>query len=75
MKADDKVFLLGEEVAKYNGAYKVSKGLLDKFGEKRVIDTPITGEFTFISVFIGMYRDGICRNCCRCSFSWIETHL
>jgi pyruvate dehydrogenase E1 component beta subunit len=39
---DDKVFLIGEEVAKYNGAYKVSKGLYDKYGDKRIIDTPIT---------------------------------
>jgi pyruvate dehydrogenase E1 component beta subunit len=42
MTKDDKVFILGEEVAQYNGAYKVTKGLLEKFGEKRVIDTPIT---------------------------------
>lgn len=39
MIRDDTVFVLGEEVAQYNGAYKVTKGLLDKFGEKRVIDT------------------------------------
>lgn len=37
---NEKVFILGEEVAQYNGAYKVTKGLLDKFGDKRVIDTP-----------------------------------
>lgn len=43
MALDEKVYLLGEEVAQYNGAYKVSKGLLEKFGPKRVIDTPITG--------------------------------
>lgn len=42
MIKDQSVYLLGEEVAQYNGAYKVSKGLLDKFGDKRVIDTPIT---------------------------------
>lgn len=42
MTADDKVFIIGEEVGRYNGAYKVTKGLLDKFGEKRVVDTPIT---------------------------------
>lgn len=42
MHRDPNVFLLGEEVARYNGAYKVTKGLLDKFGEERVIDTPIT---------------------------------
>ena len=39
MIRDETVFVLGEEVAQYNGAYKVTKGLLDKFGEKRVIDT------------------------------------
>src|SRR5262245_60251097 len=42
MRADDKVFLMGEEVAEYQGAYKVSQGLLAEFGAKRVIDTPIT---------------------------------
>ena len=41
MQRDPNVFLLGEEVAEYNGAYKVSQGLLDKFGPKRVLDTPI----------------------------------
>lgn len=47
MKRDPRVFILGEEVAQYNGAYKVTKGLWEKFGDKRVIDTPITemGEF------------------------------
>ena len=39
---DDKVFILGEEVAQYQGAYKVTKGLLQKYGDKRVVDTPIT---------------------------------
>ncbi len=42
MRADDRVFLLGEEVAQYQGAYKISQGLLDEFGDRRVIDTPIT---------------------------------
>ena len=42
MRADDRVFLLGEEVAQYQGAYKISQGLLDEFGPRRVIDTPIT---------------------------------
>ncbi|KAL9104648.1 MAG: hypothetical protein Q9163_000452 [Psora crenata] len=42
LESDPKVFVLGEEVAQYNGAYKVTKGLLDRFGEKRVIDSPIT---------------------------------
>ncbi|MFM7090008.1 MAG: alpha-ketoacid dehydrogenase subunit beta, partial [Bacteroidota bacterium] len=41
MRLDENVFLMGEEVAEYDGAYKVSKGLLDEFGAKRVIDTPI----------------------------------
>lgn len=44
MARDENVFLLGEEVAQYNGAYKVSQGLLDKYGDKRVMDTPITEE-------------------------------
>ena len=41
MRRDDKIFLMGEEVAQYNGAYKVSQGMLDEFGANRVIDTPI----------------------------------
>ncbi|HTZ38490.1 MAG TPA: pyruvate dehydrogenase complex E1 component subunit beta, partial [Stellaceae bacterium] len=40
MRADDKVFLIGEEVAQYQGAYKISQGLLEEFGAQRVIDTP-----------------------------------
>jgi pyruvate dehydrogenase E1 component beta subunit len=56
MRRDPKVFLMGEEVAQYQGAYKVSQGLLDEFGEKRVIDTPITEYgFTGIGVGAGMY--------------------
>src|SRR3954469_21266735 len=51
MEKDDRVFLMGEEVGHYNGAYKVSEGMLDKFGEKRVIDTPIAeGGFAGIGV-------------------------
>ena len=42
IKRDDRVFLLGEEVAQYDGAYKISKGLWKKHGDKRIIDTPIT---------------------------------
>ena len=42
MRRDPNVFLMGEEVAQYNGAYKVSQGMLDEFGAKRVIDTPIS---------------------------------
>ena len=41
MRRDDRVFLMGEEVAYYDGAYKVSQGMLAEFGERRVIDTPI----------------------------------
>ncbi|MFV0432314.1 MAG: pyruvate dehydrogenase complex E1 component subunit beta [Alphaproteobacteria bacterium] len=56
MRADEKVFLMGEEVAEYNGAYKVSQGLLDEFGSKRVIDTPITEHgFTGIAVGASFY--------------------
>jgi pyruvate dehydrogenase E1 component beta subunit len=51
MERDERVFLMGEEVGHYNGAYKVSEGMLDKFGEKRVIDTPIAeGGFAGIGV-------------------------
>src|SRR5215204_1683597 len=42
MERDENVFLMGEEVAQYNGAYKVSQGMLDKFGPRRIIDTPIS---------------------------------
>ncbi len=56
MRADPKVFLMGEEVAQYQGAYKVSQGLLDEFGAKRVIDTPITEHgFTGVGVGAAMY--------------------
>lgn len=56
MERDEKVFLMGEEVAEYNGAYKVSQGLLEKFGPKRVIDSPIseTG-FTGLGIGAAMY--------------------
>ena len=55
MSRDDRVFLIGEEVALYNGAYKVSRGLYDKYGGKRVIDTPITEEgFTGIGIGAAM---------------------
>ena len=42
MRKDENIYLMGEEVAEYNGAYKVSQGMLDEFGAKRVIDTPIS---------------------------------
>ncbi len=55
MARDDRVFLMGEEVGEYNGAYKVSRGLLEKYGKERVIDTPITEEgFTGIGVGAAM---------------------
>ncbi|KAI3637751.1 hypothetical protein MIR68_004400 [Amoeboaphelidium protococcarum] len=58
MTRDPTVFLLGEEVAQYNGAYKISKGLLDKFGAKRVIDTPIT-ESGFAGMAVGAAMHGL----------------
>ncbi|GAA5828590.1 hypothetical protein JCM3770_006318 [Rhodotorula araucariae] len=58
MTRDETVFVLGEEVAQYNGAYKVTKGLLDKFGEKRVIDTPIT-EAGFCGIAVGAAFAGL----------------
>jgi pyruvate dehydrogenase E1 component beta subunit len=58
MEANEKVFILGEEVAQYNGAYKVTKGLLDRFGEKRVIDTPIT-ESGFAGLAVGAALAGL----------------
>ena len=57
MERDEKVFILGEEVAQYQGAYKVTKGLYQKYGSKRVIDTPIT-EMGFTGMAIGAaYKD------------------
>ncbi|MBC9205794.1 pyruvate dehydrogenase complex E1 component subunit beta [Roseomonas aerophila] len=58
MRADDTVFLLGEEVAQYQGAYKVSQGLLDEFGPKRVVDTPIT-EHGFTGMAVGAAMSGL----------------
>ena len=58
MRRDDTVFLMGEEVAEYNGAYKVSQGLLDEFGAKRVIDTPIT-EYGFAGIATGAAFSGL----------------
>jgi len=58
MQRDDRVFLMGEEVAVYNGAYKVSKGLLAEFGEMRVVDTPIT-ELGFAGVGVGAAMVGL----------------
>lgn len=58
MRRDDSVFLMGEEVAEYNGAYKVSKGMLDEFGAKRVIDTPIA-ELGFAGIGVGAAMNGL----------------
>ena len=58
MRADDRVFVIGEEVAQYQGAYKVTQGLLDEFGETRVIDTPIT-EYGFAGVGTGAAMGGL----------------
>lgn len=58
MRRDEKVFLMGEEVAEYNGAYKASKGMLDEFGSKRVIDTPIT-ELGFAGIGVGASMNGL----------------
>jgi pyruvate dehydrogenase E1 component beta subunit len=58
MRRDDKVFLMGEEVAQYQGAYKVSRGLLEEFGDKRVIDAPIT-EHGFAGVGVGAAMTGM----------------
>ncbi len=58
MRRDDRVFLMGEEVAEYNGAYKVSQGMLDEFGPKRVIDTPIS-ELGFAGVGVGAAQNGL----------------
>ena len=58
MRADESVFLMGEEVAEYQGAYKVSQGLLDEFGSKRVIDTPIT-EHGFAGIGVGAAFGGL----------------
>ena len=58
MRADDRIFVMGEEVAQYQGAYKVTQGLLDEFGEKRVIDTPIT-EYGFAGIGTGAAMAGL----------------
>src|SRR6478735_4014607 len=58
MRRDETVFLMGEEVAEYNGAYKVSQGMLDEFGEKRVMDTPIS-ELGFTAIAVGAAQNGL----------------
>ena len=58
MRRDGSIFLMGEEVAEYNGAYKVSQGMLDEFGAKRVIDTPIS-ELGFAGIGVGAAMNGL----------------
>ncbi len=58
MERDETIFLMGEEVAEYNGAYKVSEGMLDQFGEKRIIDTPIS-ENGFAGLAVGAAMNGL----------------
>jgi pyruvate dehydrogenase E1 component beta subunit len=58
MRTDERVFLMGEEVAQYQGAYKISQGLLDEFGPRRVIDTPIT-EHGFTGMAVGAAMNGL----------------
>jgi pyruvate dehydrogenase E1 component beta subunit len=58
MRRDERVFLMGEEIAEYNGAYKVSQGILAEFGAKRVIDTPIS-ELGFSAVGVGAAQNGL----------------
>ena len=58
MRKDETIFLMGEEVAEYNGAYKVSQGMLDEFGPKRVIDTPIA-ELGFAGIGVGAAMNGL----------------
>ncbi len=58
MQADERVFIMGEEVAEYQGAYKITQGLLDEFGPKRVIDTPIT-EHGFAGIAVGAAFGGL----------------
>jgi pyruvate dehydrogenase E1 component beta subunit len=58
MRRDERVFVMGEEVAEYNGAYKVTQGMLAEFGEKRVIDTPIA-ELGFTAIAVGAAQNGL----------------
>src|SRR6186713_3589981 len=58
MRRDERILLIGEEVAEYNGAYKVSQGMLDEFGARRVIDTPIA-ELGFAGIGVGAAMNGL----------------
>ena len=66
------VFLIGEEVAQYNGAYKVTKGLYSKYGDKRVIDTPIT-EMGFAGLAIGASYKDLKVKCAPREAAWTNT--
>ena len=72
MERDENVFLIGEEVAEYNGAYKVSEGMLEKFGPKRIIDTPIS-EAAFSGLAVGAATAGLrpIVEYMSWSFSWV----
>jgi pyruvate dehydrogenase E1 component beta subunit len=72
LESNPKTFILGEEVAQYNGAYKVTRGLLDRFGPKRVIDTPIT-EAGFCGLAVGAALAGLHPIVSRkFTYSWID---
>ena len=58
MRRDERIFLMGEEVAQYEGAYKVSQGMLQEFGPKRIIDTPIS-ELGFAGIGVGAAMNGL----------------
>src|SRR5690625_7752319 len=72
MERDETIFLIGEEVAEYNGAYKVSEGMLDQFGAKRVIDTPIS-ENGFAGLGVGAALHGLrpIIECMTFNFSFV----
>lgn len=73
LESNPKVFILGEEVAQYNGAYKVTKGLLDRFGEKRVIDTPIT-ESGFCGLAVGAALSGLHPVVCLSQLQFLKNY-
>ena len=69
LERDEKVFLLGEEVVQYDGAYKVSRGLWKKYGDKRIIDTPIS-EMGFAGIAVGAAMAGLWPICEFMTFSF-----
>merc|ERR1712183_427293 len=70
---DERVFVMGEEVAQYDGAYKVTRGLWKKFGDKRVIDTPIT-EMGFAGLAVGAAMNGLRPVCEFMTFFFYASH-